>query len=968
MSRWHAPSCKTPDILIVDGHNVSCRSCTKSCPPVQELVAQGSAAQHSIPSDKPLGQLNLRWPPSVPYIRWKDSRDSVAPELCSEAADVAKDSGIGEDPADVYHRPDSHVYHELRTGEFRLICLPAAVDRDSVIHLELETVSFDDCPEYETTSYCWGGEDGDSSPCYPIYVGEYYDVLLQTNNCGSMLQYLRPRRGVRMVWIDAICINQQDVREREVQVAQMRAIYQSGRRVVVYLGPAMVYDCNNKRYRSRSWLHKFGPSTGTNSVTFQQVLSHRYFSRLWVIQELLLSSSLLVPIRDEDFLADNTSSQQIDISWDRTKAPWFQHIASRRTFSKDLLLTVLRQTGTSEATDPRDKIFGILGLVDTTSDPAGDWNGGLETIHYPLIPDYSLSTLETFIGITAYMMTTLGHWQLLENAAGVNAIPGYPKWIPDYRQPSMWHNKFAADDGDFGRLFEWYVAQRWFGSSVWNLGPSWKTIDACSRQLHEEIRYVIMGISSGSDPIYSKFQRWREIIWNGDSVPDGLHVDPSTAALSIKLVRILHLTSSPVLVADLGSLRVFEFSKASYSILVCTGQVALDELLGTGPVWLYLRDIDDSSSRNPGTILFLREAQQGQQNDSYDLVCSCACWDLWICRKPKNSEERQSRELPGGSSLNDVNSPPHDCSSGDSYTNGPISDKRGPRAYEWNSFLYETPYATISLLRSSYGLDSTVEDTIRRTFPSDGTRVRDVLPVLQYIIDMYQSDDPLVAVRALSALDFRHFGEFYLSTLRKISTNLSCSLESPCEEDNWIGYRPKLFRNDRIFLTFEPSEWAEVSQYFAPRDSGVFTNRESAQQYYEIWVNWRTVPTERSANKNEQSHESSHDSWVGWQTIHEAAFSRQDDYAWINGLEGRDKIRTVYVYMYLTDVVKLLVNTHLFTLLRNLTKFRPLTNEDESTMVHEMKEEYRGIYWHDWPESLAAELELDGTPQRVQLV
>lgn len=91
---------------------------------------------------------------------------------------------------------------------------------------------------------------------------------------------------------------------------------------------------------------------------------------------------------------------------------------------------MLRQTRASKATDPRDKVFGILGPVDTkttTNDLATDCPSGQETIDYSLVPNYYLSSLETYIGITAYVMITLGHWQILENAAGVNAMPGYPR-------------------------------------------------------------------------------------------------------------------------------------------------------------------------------------------------------------------------------------------------------------------------------------------------------------------------------------------------------------------------------------------------------------------------------------------------------------------------------------------------------------------------------------------------------------
>lgn len=68
---------------------------------------------------------------------------------------------------------------------------------------------------------------------------------------------------------------------------------------------------------------------------------------------------------------------------------------------------------------------------------------------------------------------------------------------------------------------------------------------------------------------------------------------------------------------------------------------------------------------------------------------------------------------------------------------------------------------------------------------------------------------------SLLAMDYHHFGQLYLSTLRGISTEFSPSLISPCGEDYWARSRPGNDRG-RIFFIFEPSQWAEVSQYYEP--------------------------------------------------------------------------------------------------------------------------------------------------------
>ncbi|KAI1078671.1 hypothetical protein F5B20DRAFT_200116 [Whalleya microplaca] len=717
---------------------------------------------------------------------------------------------------------------------------------------------------------------------------------------------------------------------------------------------------SSKRYRPRSGLYKFGPSAGNNSVTLRKLFRHRYFSRLWVIQELLLSASILVPLYDKDFLADTTFSRRVRISWGKTKAPWFEHIASRRAFPRDQILTILRQTWISKATDPRDKVFGILGLIDAntpTDDLIPDSLSDLETIDYSLVPNYSLSVLETFIGITAYVMITLGHWKILENAAGVNTIPGYPTWMPDYRDSLMWHNRSPAED--VLRLDGWYIGQRLCCLQAWNLSSSKEVMRTCWRWRNSEVERTLRSWALPkkqyhlTDIYYTQVQRLRAIMRDGDSVHDGLSINPSTAALSIKLVRILHVTSSPVLVyEDLRSfLRVFEFTKASYRILVCTGLIALDELLSTGSIWLYLREIGDTGStfsENAGsTLFFLREAQQGQQSDTYDLVCCCVCWDLVIYPEPEESKERRSSEPStkrpcGLGFINKFNHPSHNhaLGSGSSW------------AYP---LLYEPLHAAISMFLECYDLDSKLEFDIRRIFPSEDTRVRSILPVLQYLLDELDSVGP--NNDSFSALDYHHFGRLYLSTLRQISTKASPSLDSPCE-DHWVC--PLLEEDlDRgcVFFTFEPPEWAEVSEYYELND----VNTEDWRDIAKIWVNLSMVPTEHSDNKHEQPQQSDQHGWLGWRKM----IIRTG-----HNPEGLcvDKTQTVCICMDLKYVAELLADTELFSLLRNLTRFRPLTGEDEVTMAQGMKDDYRGIYRHNWPESLAAELQLDGKPYRVQLV
>jgi hypothetical protein len=83
------------------------------------------------------------------------------------------------------------------------------------LHCELEYSSLDHNPIYEALSYTWG----DASIKLSILCGN--NPFPVTSNLHEALLRLRSEKEARKVWIDAICINQDDIAERNAQVALM---------------------------------------------------------------------------------------------------------------------------------------------------------------------------------------------------------------------------------------------------------------------------------------------------------------------------------------------------------------------------------------------------------------------------------------------------------------------------------------------------------------------------------------------------------------------------------------------------------------------------------------------------------------------------------------------------------------------------------------------------------------------------
>lgn len=112
----------------------------------------------------------------------------------------------------------------------RLLVLDPATDPESVLRASFRTVCLDNVPPYEAISYTWG------APEFPERIEVDNRLFPITTNLACALKSFRQPDTERILWADAICINQKDVQEKSQQVAMMARIYQKARRVLIWLG------------------------------------------------------------------------------------------------------------------------------------------------------------------------------------------------------------------------------------------------------------------------------------------------------------------------------------------------------------------------------------------------------------------------------------------------------------------------------------------------------------------------------------------------------------------------------------------------------------------------------------------------------------------------------------------------------------------------------------------------------------
>ncbi|KAI1118234.1 heterokaryon incompatibility protein-domain-containing protein [Nemania sp. NC0429] len=180
-------------------------------------------------------------------------------------------------------------------GTIRLLRLMPHKDRVAPIEcqlfkyplLELEHVSH----LYEALSYVWGSLD----ECYSISLNG--SELSVTENLHTALAELRDRYIERIMWIDAICINQGNDTEKEEQIRLMPEIYRKASRVVVWLGPAVDGgDHALEAIRSAADDASTMPSI-TDPITQHPIhllLRRPWFERIWVLQEVAAAQTILV--------------------------------------------------------------------------------------------------------------------------------------------------------------------------------------------------------------------------------------------------------------------------------------------------------------------------------------------------------------------------------------------------------------------------------------------------------------------------------------------------------------------------------------------------------------------------------------------------------------------------------------------------------------------------------------------------
>jgi hypothetical protein len=267
------------------------------------------------------------------------------------------------------------------------------------VEASLTEVPLSEQLSYEAVSYCWGDSTDVS---YIICNGR---LLCVPHRLEVALRNMRYPNRPRMLWADAICINQSDTAEKENQVQLMRTIFSNAQRTLIWLGDVgekeaqklskfalwslriclsifrwrvdlltspnvRVWDVEVRRYRT------LAPYSSEFYLELMGMLRMPWFQRAWVVQEVAVSSKATIfwgssqydwenVIRALEFMSQATFPLAFIVTLENISTIEKERSSYGKGGSK--LNGVLLRHQRCMATDPRDKIYSFCGLVDTSS-------------------------------------------------------------------------------------------------------------------------------------------------------------------------------------------------------------------------------------------------------------------------------------------------------------------------------------------------------------------------------------------------------------------------------------------------------------------------------------------------------------------------------------------------------------------------------------------------------------------------
>ncbi|CAI6342229.1 unnamed protein product [Periconia digitata] len=355
-------------------------------------------------------------------------------------------------------------YSTLRENsqEIRVLELEKGTFLSGMLKASMRFTSVDDPIAYEALSYRWGNPVMSEEM---LIDGKRFTI---TKSAYDLLWAQRSKYKSRLVWCDAICINQKSDDEKTHQVRMMKDIYQKAKRVVVWAGANWTAEPSAVLLMEILAAKTQYEGTGADFYQFffhdrysfrwtalMELFRNEYLNRIWCVQEVsvgqsvhLLHGGLYIPWEIfVEVLVWCFQDQMRPLLEPRPSQVTTPFKPAVRSFENAAIMASLRQGDTDQyypskfeiegrfkvenlmflchnfqATHPSDKIFAVVGMASD-----GD--------HELLQPSYTKSTTDVYIDAAEYVVRFSVSPTRMLAIAGIGYrrnIRDLPSWVPDH--------------------------------------------------------------------------------------------------------------------------------------------------------------------------------------------------------------------------------------------------------------------------------------------------------------------------------------------------------------------------------------------------------------------------------------------------------------------------------------------------------------------------------------------------------
>ena len=371
-------------------------------------------------------------------------------------------------------------------GDVRVLCLlPGRLE--SPIECTLSTHSLMDATKhnqnrkYLALSYVWDqGEPTDSIKIHTS--GHSAGVLYIMPNLHAALRHLRDIKSVRVLWIDAICIDKANIQEQNHQVSLMADVYRRAEHVCVWLGQRS--DDSDK---ALDFIGGAVDSIATSARAqrepdwraFYSFISRPWFRHRWAIQAIALArnatlicgertvgwhelASALSIVQEvmTEFSNDKVRFNDYDEWGHMSLQPAFRLAEIRNNVHRvpgdvdDIgslwsLETLMWKFQDFETSDPRDAIYALLALAKDRRLISPDFYSltHLPIDYYRLYPDVCKNYISSTIKISGSLDVLCRPWKPYEERIKVGSV-ATPSWLPQNSSITFGHSIY----GKYGRI------------------------------------------------------------------------------------------------------------------------------------------------------------------------------------------------------------------------------------------------------------------------------------------------------------------------------------------------------------------------------------------------------------------------------------------------------------------------------------------------------------------------------------